>query len=68
MSANNFIFVQEKKKGFKVTMRDADNEVQLDKARNAKTLREAVEIAQAWQDWEDVEYGISFGLLDKKKK
>ena len=48
-------------------MRDADTDNQMGKAEKFKTLEEAVHRAQAWIDWEDVEYGIHFELLAMQK-
>lgn len=67
MSANNFIQIKEYKDHFKVMMLDAEMSVQLGKYKKFKTLREAVERAQAILDWEEVEYGIHFELLPKKE-
>lgn len=67
MSANNYILVDRDK--LKVSMRDADSGVAMGKILKAKSLEEAIDIAQSIQDGSIVEYGIIFkGKLSKKIK
>lgn len=66
MSANNFILID--RKTLTVTLRDADSETILEKIGKAKTLEEAIDIAQEYQETEIVEYGIHFTRKKKEKK
>ena len=58
MSANNFILID--RKSLEVSLRDADTNALLVKIGKAKTLEEAIDLAQEYQKREIVEYGIHF--------
>ena len=58
MSANNFILID--RKSLEVSLRDADTNAILVKIGKAKTLEEAIDLAQEYQEREIVEYGIHF--------
>jgi len=58
MSANNFILID--RKSLEVSLRDADTNALLVKIGKAKTLEEATDLAQEYQEREIVEYGIHF--------
>lgn len=58
MSANNFILVN--RKTLEVTMHDMDTGSLITKIGKAKTLDEAVDLAENCQQKEIVEYGIHF--------
>jgi len=61
MSANNFMLIAETKKGYLVSMRDADTGCQLGKSTLYKTLRRAVLAAQ---EEGGIEYGLHFILKE----
>jgi hypothetical protein len=66
MSANNFILID--RKSLEVSLRDADTNALLVKIGKAKTLEEAIDLAQEYQEREIVEYGIHFtGKVNKNK-
>lgn len=65
MSANNFILIN--RKSFEVSLRDADTNALLEKIGKAKTLEEAIDMAQEYQEIEIVEYGIHFTGKNKQK-
>ena len=58
MSANNFILVN--RRTLEVTMRNMDTGTVSMKIGKAKTLDEAVDLAEDYQQREIVEYGIHF--------
>jgi hypothetical protein len=58
MSANNFILIN--RKSLEVSLRDVDTNALLVKIGKAKTLEEAIDLAQEYQKREIVEYGIHF--------
>lgn len=58
MSANNFIQID--RNSFEVSLRDADTNALLEKIGKAKTLEEAIDMAEEYQEKEIVEYGIHF--------
>jgi len=58
MSANNFILID--RESLAVTLRDADGGTLIEKIGKAKTLEEAIDIAQEYLETEIVEYGIHF--------
>lgn len=65
MSANNFILID--RNNLEVSVRDAEAGVVLEKIGQAKTLEQAITLAQAYQQKEIVEYGIQFTELKKRK-
>ncbi len=65
MSANNYILVDRKK--LEVSMRDADSDIVMGKTIKAKTLVEAIDIAQSLYEGNIVEYGIIFKGKKSKK-
>ena len=67
MSANNFIFIEQLKKGWRVGMKDADTGSLLGKRDIYKDLEKACHVAQAMVDWEGVEYGIVFKFKEELK-
>lgn len=58
MSANNFILVN--KKTFIVSHCDADTCEEIEEVGKGKSLEEALEIADQFQQANQVEYGIRF--------
>ena len=65
MSANNFILID--RKSLEVSLRDADTNAILVKIGKAKTLEEAIDLAQEYQEREIVEYGIHFTGKSEQK-
>lgn len=60
MSANNFILIKETKRGYEVSMRDADtNSFSYGKVQTYKSLKTAIKKAQE----EETEYGLHFIFL-----
>ena len=58
MSANNYLVIRGVKGGYEVWMRDADTGHFLGQPRKAKTLKQALQVAQEWMSEELIEYGI----------
>jgi len=69
MSANNYILIEEGKKGFKITQRDVETEQVLSEVVWEDTLRTALLKAKNLRDteWFPVEYGIEIDLVESKK-
>lgn len=63
MSANNFVYIEEKKDKIKVSMRDVETGYDLGEVIYTKTLREAIEEANKILQEEIVEYGLHVKLL-----
>lgn len=66
MSANNFIQID--RKNFIVSLRDADTNALLVKIGKAKSLEEAIDMVQAYEEKEIVEYGIHFIKKQKNER
>ena len=63
MSANNLLYIKQTKKGFDLSMRDADTGSQLGKKEKFNLLTDAILKANKIQDAEIVEYGLQIDLL-----
>ena len=62
MSANNFIYIQEKEKHVMVIMKDADTGISLGSSKRFPSLREAIKGANTIRENEEVEYGLRIEL------
>ncbi len=58
MSANNYLVILKPTKTYEVWMRDADTGHFMGQPRKARTLKQALQVAQEWMSEELIEYGI----------
>ena len=67
MSANNLVYIEEKKRKnkyyFMVVMKDAETYVSLGLTKRFDNLRDAIKYANEIEDLEIVEYGLQIDLI-----